>query len=148
MQLCRHICCSNCRGHMVALCSDQNCHLPTAFPTLLTHCSYLGFWHNGIAAGSVTKESWKWRWDDDWVRTDKATEITAGNGVLLCLHHKCVHGIEAVPWQPHCPFLAHERRPLKVQRQGCSTICNQVKPRKVWPSEVARLRNSSNHIPG
>lgn len=111
-------------------------------------CSYLGFWHNGIAAGSVTKESWKWWWNDDWVRTNKPTEITAGNGVLLCLHHKCVHGIEAVPWQPHCPLLAHERGPFKVQRQGGSTICNQVKPRKVWPLEVTRLSNSSNHIPG
>lgn len=66
--------------------------------------------------------------DDDRIWPDKAAEVTAGDGVLLGLHHQGVHGVKAVPRQPHGALLAHERGSLEVQGQGGAPIGDQVKP--------------------
>lgn len=93
-----------------------------------TWSSYLGLGHNGILSRGGTEEGGQWGGNDDRIRPDKAAEVTAGDGVLLCLHHQSVHGIEAIPWQPHGALLAHERGPLEVQGQGGATIGDQVEP--------------------
>lgn len=93
-----------------------------------TRSSYLGLGHNGILSWGGTEEGGQRGGNDDRIRPDKATEVTAGDGVLLCLHHQSVHGVKAIPRQPHGALLAHERGPLKVQRQGGTTIGDQVEP--------------------
>lgn len=93
-----------------------------------TRCSYLGLRHDGILPRGSAEEGGQRGGDDDWIRPDKATEVTAGDGVLLCLHHQSVHGIKAIPRQPHGTLLAHERGSLKVQGQGGAAIGDQVKP--------------------
>lgn len=93
-----------------------------------TQSSYLGLGHNGILSRGGTEEGGQRGGNDDWIRPDKPTEVTAGDGVLLCLHHQSVHGVKAIPRQPHSALLAHERGPLKVQRQGGTTIGDQVEP--------------------
>ena len=84
------------------------------------------------------------RGDDDWIWPDKATEVTAGDGVFLGLHYQGVHGIEAVPWQPHCALLAHERGSLKVKSQGRTPIGNQVKPGE---GPRGSLTTGQTHLP-
>lgn len=98
-------------------------HLPSSGT-----CPYLGLRHNGVRRRGSAEEGGQRRGDDDRIRPDKATEVTAGDGVLLRLHDQGVHGIEAVPRRPYCALLAHERGSLKVKSQGRTPIGNQVKP--------------------
>lgn len=77
-----------------------------------------------------TEEGGQGGGDDDRIWSDKATEVTAGDGVLLGLHHQGVHGVKAIPWQPHGALLAHEWGSLEVQGQGGTPIGDQVKPRE------------------
>lgn len=93
-----------------------------------TSPSYLGLRHDGILCRGSTEEGGQRGGDDDWVWPDKATEVTAGDGVLLRLHHQGVHGIKAIPRQPHGALLAHEWGSLKVQGQGGASVGDQVKP--------------------
>lgn len=95
-----------------------------------TRHSYLGLRHDGILRGGSTEEGRQRRGDDDWIWSDEATEVTAGDGVLLGLHHQGVHGVKAIPWQPHGALLAHEWSSLKVQGQGGTPIGDQVEPGK------------------
>lgn len=90
--------------------------------------SYLGLGHDGVVARGSAEEGGQRGGDDDGIWPDKAAEVTAGDGVLLGLHHQGVHGVEAVPWQPHSALLAHERGSLEVQGQGGAPIGDQVKP--------------------
>lgn len=92
-------------------------------------CPYLGLGHNGVRCRGSAEEGGQRGRDDDRIRPDKATEVTAGDGILLSLHYQGVHGIKAVPRQPHCALLAHERCPFKVQSQRGTPVGNQVKPR-------------------
>lgn len=92
-------------------------------------CHYLSLGHNGVRCRGSAEEGGQRGRDDDRIRSDKATEVTAGDGVLLCLHYQGVHGIKAIPRQPHCALLAHERCPFKVQSQRGTPVGNQVKPR-------------------
>lgn len=89
---------------------------------------YLGLRHNGVRCRGSAEEGGQRRGDDDWIWPDEATEVTAGDGVLLGLHYQGVHGIETVPRQPHRALLAHERGSLEVESQGRTPIGNQVKP--------------------
>lgn len=59
--------------------------------------SYLGLRHNGILPRGRTEEGGQRGGDDDRIWSDKATEVTAGDGVLLGLHHQGVHGVKAIP---------------------------------------------------
>lgn len=93
-----------------------------------TRCSYLGLRHDGILPRGSAEEGGQRGGDDDWIWPDKATEVTAGDGVLLRFHHQGVHGVKAIPRQPHGALLAHERGSLEVQGQGGAAIGNQVKP--------------------
>lgn len=93
-----------------------------------TRHSYLGLRHDGILPRGSTEEGGQWGGDDDRIRSDKATEVTAGDGVLLGLHDQGVHGVKAIPRQPHSALLAHERGSLEVQGQGCTPVGDQVKP--------------------
>lgn len=99
----------------------------TWFGTYST-CSYLGLGHNGVRCRGSAEEGGQRGRDDDRIRPNKATEVTAGDGVLLRLHYQGVHGIKAIPRQPHRALLAHERCPFKVQSQRGTPVGNQVKP--------------------
>lgn len=105
-------------------------------------CPYLCLRHNGVRCWGCAEEGGERGRDDDWIWPDKAAEVTAGDGVLLRLHYQGVHGIEAVPRQPHCALLAHERGSLKVQSQGGTPIGNQVKPGDGSTGSLASLPKS------
>lgn len=89
---------------------------------------YLGLRHDGILPRGSTEEGGQRGRDDDRIWPDKAAEVTAGDGVLLGLHHQGIHGVKAVPRQPHGALLAHEGGSLKVQRQRGAPVGDQVKP--------------------
>lgn len=108
---------------------------------------YLGLRHNGVRCRGSAEEGGQRRGDDDWIRPDKATEVTAGDGVLLSLHYQGVHGIEAVPRQPYCALLAHERGSLEVQSQGGTSIGNQVKPGEGSTGWIRRVDTASASLP-
>lgn len=90
--------------------------------------SYLGLRHDGILRRGSTEEGGQWGGDDDGIWPEKATQVTAGDGVLLSLHHQGVCGIKAIPRQPHGALLAHEWGSLEVQGQGGAPVGDQVKP--------------------
>lgn len=63
----------------------------------------------------------------NWIRPHKTAQVTAWDCVLLRFHHERVHGIEAVPWEPHCAFLAQERRTLEMQCERSASVSDEVK---------------------
>ena len=89
---------------------------------------YLGLGYDGLLGGVGAEEGGQGRRHHDGVRADEAAEVTAGDGVLLCLHHQRIHGDERVPGQPHRALLAEEGGALETQSQRGAAVRYQVKP--------------------
>lgn len=91
-------------------------------------CVYLAFRYNVLICGVGAKEGRERRGHKNRIRSDKAAQVTAWDDDVLRLHDQSVHGVEAVPGQPHGALLLQKRSSLKTQGQGCATVSQQVKP--------------------
>ena len=88
---------------------------------------YLSLWDDGAFCRPGAEEGGEGRRHHHRVGPQEVAEVTAGDGVLLGLEHQRVHGVEAVPRQPHRALLAQEGGALKVKSQGGTAVRHQVK---------------------
>ena len=71
------------------------------------------------------------RGQDERVGSEQASQVAAGDVVLLPLHHHRVHHVEHVPGQPHGAVQRGERGALVTQRQGGAAVGQEVEPGQI-----------------
>lgn len=89
--------------------------------------SHLCLWNDRPFSWLGTEERRKWGGHHHRIRPHKATEVTAWDGVLLCLQHQSVHGVENIPREPHGALLTQKWSPFESECERGSTVGNEVK---------------------